>query len=791
MNPSFRVSSRSDSIEINYLSQLSDQSAFHYFCSPWGGIVLRDCNEVGDIMEFNSVAHYNESKKKSHISRMWVYLRLKIFSHAQNDPYGVFICPHCPSMSGVGGLVREQLPESIESVLCMHSRVANTLVKDWRLKWDASADFGSFTMKSANRNNEDVDVVRFVPRDSSAPFLAGVSYKNKISFLYCVTRRQETPFCTICVQKKCEHFKIFQQWNDRNDGDLIHDNDLAYNPIPDEEEEELGYADHYLIHPPDHTRGKLYGFNFQPILYPISRSPSQQIMMVERMSGIFNLPAQLIPKFDKSKVCKHGFNFTDSEHAIVLVSDKLSLFTEIGQRFFSSKVYSRPSSGPCKCLQRYDGHEIFIWNLGHGRFVDYSLLYSYLFKWRSSGLSISAMFRSLKDLADSCEVTVDLNYQDLHRSICGFMCNLSFDIEQAFSCPEHGTSPKWIVADGKAIGPLKKRVKHLQELDIAPTDSKILEQTTHHKDRVFLSLKKERNAVLNLVTGLISMDEFAELEDIDSDHGLLIKEIVAYVNSRYPLKIPEPYVRLLNNVSKNSSVRSLIQVNDLGVLDVLRKFCTKELDIRQIVNKGNFHTLATSLPALWPLLDNICTLEKSKFLPSQVSRLVLRMLKVREETFEKCVRRSESDVVKWPDSKLEHPTMAYPTFPIRRYPSKYKVNEHVDSDICEKAFTNHGDFCAGMFSVGCACPSNTTFGFEIMLSKESPKNLFRFLMTRSVNMSSLDGILVDFGCLFEPYVMNREAQIFKDKIVLVDGAHWAAQKKMRKSDKSGKGGHSG
>ena len=145
---------------------------------------------------------------------------------------------------------------------------------------------------------------------------------------------------------------------------------------------------------------------------------------------------------------------------------------------------------------------------------------------------------------------------------------------------------------------------------------------------MFLSSKKERNAVLNLVTGLISMDEFVELEDIDSDHGLLIKEIVAYVNSRYPLKIPEPYVRLLNNVSKNSSVRSLIQVNNLGVLDVLRKFCTKELDIRQIVNKGNFHTLATSLPALWPLLDNICTLEKSKFLPSQVSRLVLRMLKV-------------------------------------------------------------------------------------------------------------------------------------------------------------------
>jgi hypothetical protein len=47
-----------------------------------------------------------------------------------------------------------------------------------------------------------------------------------------------------------------------------------------------------------------------------------------------------------------------------------------------------------------------------------------------------------------------------------------------------------------------------------------------------------------------------------------------------------------------------------------------------------------------------------------------------------------------------------------------------------KTFTYHDDFCAGIYTVVCACPANITLGFELMLVKESPRNLFRFLMTR-------------------------------------------------------------
>ena len=92
---------------------------------------------------------------------------------------------------------------------------------------------------------------------------------------------------------------------------------------------------------------------------------------------------------------------------------------------------------------------------------------------------------------------------------------------------------------------------------------------------------------------------------------------------------------------------------------------------------------------------------------------------------------------------------------------------------------------AGFYSVGCACDKNITFGFEIMLLKESPRNLFRFLMTRDIDLPSLKGILVDHACIFEvilllkvflksgnkfqPYVMNREASLLQNKLVLVDG----------------------
>ena len=181
-------------------------------------------------------------------------------------------------------------------------------------------------------------------------------------------------------------------------------------------------------------------------------------------------------------------------------------------------------------------------NLGLGRFCCYTLLLSYLHKWRTSGIAMYAMYRSIVDLAESSGITCDLTYKDIHRSVCGFFSNLTFNVEKAFSCPTHGTSPKWMVADGKALGPLKRRVNHLQELDIHPEDKTVLEQSTLFKDRIFLASKKERKAVLSLLTGDTTMTQFVANDVLKSENSLLVVNVVIDIQERFPLKMPDPYI---------------------------------------------------------------------------------------------------------------------------------------------------------------------------------------------------------------------------------------------------------
>ena len=76
-----------------------------------------------------------------------------------------------------------------------------------------------------------------------------------------------------------------------------------------------------------------------------------------------------------------------------------------------------------------------------------------------------------------------------------------------------------------------------------------------------------------------------------------------------------------------------------------------------------------------------------------------------------------------------------------------------------------------------------------MINKESPQNLFRLLTCRDIDMHTLEGILLDHACLLDTYAMNRDAGLLQYKKVLVDGCHWSKQKKNKKSNSIGKGGH--
>ena len=127
-------------------------------------------------------------------------------------------------------------------------------------------------------------------------------------------------------------------------------------------------------------------------------------------------------------------------------------------------------------------------------------------------------------------------------------------------------------------------------------------------------------------------------------------------------------------------------------------------------------------------------------------------------------------------------------------------------DFCDKAFNKHRDFTHGVFSVGCACAANITYGYELMLCRESSHNIFRLLMCRDINLLELRGVIFDHANGLDQYLLNREPREFEYLRCLVDGAHWQVihtipqtrcslcnfifqgQKKLKKPDSSGKAG---
>ena len=70
---------------------------------------------------------------------------------------------------------------------------------------------------------------------------------------------------------------------------------------------------------------------------------------------------------------------------------------------------------------------------------------------------------------------------------------------------------------------------------------------------------------------------------------------------------------------------------------------------------------------------------------------------------------------------------------------------------------------------------NITYGYELMLCKESAHNLFRLLMCRDINLHALQGVIFDHACGLDQYILNREPREFEYLRCLVDGAHWQVQ----------------
>ena len=185
--------------------------------------------------------------------------------------------------------------------------------------------------------------------------------------------------------------------------------------------------------------------------------------------------------------------------------------------------------------------------------------------------------------------------------------------------------------------------------------------------------------------------------------------------------------------------------------------------------------LTCVLFSFYILITNYFLSEKKSFLPNDIAAIVRKMIEIRLLTFTEAKVRDDEDYRSWQDRNVEHPTMFYPYFPLFRHPKSYCVSGKNDSDLCHKPQSKKRDFSHGLFTVGCSCPKNITYGFELMLQPESEHNLFRFIMCRDITMTGphkLHGIIYDNACNLDQYLLNREPREFEHIRVLVDGSHW-------------------
>lgn len=340
-------------------------------------------------------------------------------------------------------------------------------------------------------------------------------------------------------------------------------------------------------------------------------------------------------------------------------------------------------------------------------------------------MAINAEYEARKATLSDVGLLSSLTYKEFLHSISGFRSLLSFP-GGVFTCPSCTSKPPYIAFDGTDVGPAKKTVEHLSEMD-QPGGEDLLSQGSTFEDRTFLQMYQERELVFHLARGTLEIEDFME-GDMRSENGQLVKQLVARIYDNFS-DLPPPYQRFLLNISKETPVAGLLQVTQPEPLKILKRFANQSLDLLSARNIESLNLVKIELPPFWDMLKNIIELEKNAFLPPDVACIVLRLLDIRKRTFREAVKRSQSDYTEW-DELRDHPLMYYPDYPLRQYPQRYNIKSRSDPDRCVKEMRESRRFVEGIMTAGCTCSKNITVGFELMLNSETPFNPFRFLMCR-------------------------------------------------------------
>ena len=81
--------------------------------------------------------------------------------------------------------------------------------------------------------------------------------------------------------------------------------------------------------------------------------------------------------------------------------------------------------------------------------------------------------------------------------------------------------------------------------------------------------------------------------------------LVRHNVQKFPDDMPACYKSFMANNCKPTSVRGLLQVLSPEPLEYLEEYCKEILDVRSPYSQHQLKVLESSLPAIWPDLDEV------------------------------------------------------------------------------------------------------------------------------------------------------------------------------------------
>ena len=522
--------------------------------------------------------------------------------------------------------------------------------------------------------------------------------------------------CTSCSHhhRSCNHVSAFMEWAEATETGsevLLHDDS-------------------------DDTHQTYTSVSQKKIPYPL---PDRLKALHDQYESGLSFPDHLVPPYVPDRRCVHGnaFNGADPVASNWTACERPTIYkASVSITTSTRKVYYRPSCGECSCKQEYDGQDDLLFNLDNKHLFCYNFLFSYLHSMVEGKNPLVAFLRACERNHSIQSHTQPVRIKVLRQAWNAFARLLDIDPQQTYQCPLCGLEPHTVICDGTMIGFRKDFLPKLQQ---CTKQSQPTIPGSKHGDRILITSAKARALLLKYAATSkdrrptarakqLTTAEFRELCQLtDKDFPSLVAFLKSLTRHTGKRLSPPEYRQLFSELARCSPACGIFQTRENShVFDILQRVLSGGENLFDSGSHTNLSTLQEYVPVLVQFLLAATKGGKER-LSAVATQMVTHILDVCRAPYSKrpplpsCYLPVEEDEFSY-----------FPNVPPLSGKGKYaadsRLNTSAHSDSCRKASYGHPSLSPGIFTV--FCPHGICYGFEVMLSCESPRHPFSIFRHR-------------------------------------------------------------